>query len=108
MKNADPKSNVFTVAGKDRAAVYLGGKNPDLAIYYNYSGSFITSDYYADKLPDWLIDFNQTLNFSSYRDSVWDHIAPTDYYQKMVLLTILMVKTIYLTTNHIRRRYRLV
>ncbi len=82
MKNADPKSNVFTVAGKDRAAVYLGGKNPDLAIYYNYSGSFITSDYYADKLPDWLIDFNQTLNFSSYRDSVWDHIAPTDYYQK--------------------------
>lgn len=82
MKKADSKSKVFTVAGKDRSAVLLGGKNPDLAIYYNYDGSFISSDYYANQLPEWLVDFNQNLNFLTYRDSVWDHFAPPEFYQE--------------------------
>ena len=45
---------------------------PDLPIYYNKSGSFISSDYYVDKLPAWLDDFNSNLNIDSYKDSIWE------------------------------------
>ncbi len=82
MKVVDPNSKVFSVAGKDRSAVFLGGKNADLAIYYDYEGSFMTSDYYTDELPNWLLDFNSQLDFLSYQDSVWSHIAEPEYYEK--------------------------
>ncbi len=82
IKENDIKSKVFSVGGKDRAAVFLGGKNADLAIYYDWAGSFMTSDYYAEKLPEWLMEYNEQLNFAAYRDSVWDHIAEPKFYAK--------------------------
>lgn len=71
LKAADPLSKVYSIGGKDRSAVLLGGKNPDMVLYYNYQGKFITSDYYIDKSPTWLENFNQNLNISSYQDSLW-------------------------------------
>ena len=62
---------VISIAGKDRAACLLGGKNPDLSIYYNKAGSFISSDYYVEELPNWLDNFNDNPNIESYKDSVW-------------------------------------
>jgi len=82
MKQEDSQSKVFTVAGKDRSAVFMGGKNNDLAIYYNWEGSFISSDYYVDKLPDWLEEYNSNLDFAVYRDSIWDHVAEPEFYEK--------------------------
>ncbi len=82
MKGQDSRSKVFTIAGKDRAAVFMGGKRADLAVYYDYQGAFMTSDYYVSELPDWLADFNQQLNFTKYRDSVWTHSAPAVFYEK--------------------------
>lgn len=82
IKAQDVKSKVFTVAGKDRAAVFMGGKNGDLAIYYDWQGSFMTSDYYANELPKWLLKYNENLNFAAYRDSVWTHIADPEFYAK--------------------------
>ena len=71
LKNDDSLSKVYSIAGKDRSAVLLGGKNPNLVLYYNYRGQFITSDYYVNKAPDWLENFNHSQNISSYRDSLW-------------------------------------
>ncbi|MDP7609791.1 MAG: alkaline phosphatase family protein, partial [Candidatus Marinimicrobia bacterium] len=82
MKKRNPESKVYTVAGKDRAAVFLGGKNADLAIYYDWAGSFMTSDYYAEELPFWLVEYNAKLDFATYRDSVWDHAAVPEFYEK--------------------------
>ena len=72
IKKSDSLSKVFSIAGKDRAAIFLAGKNPNLAIYYNYHNRFITSSYYADSLPVWLDYFNQNLNLISYSDSLWE------------------------------------
>ena len=82
IKENDIRSKVFSVGGKDRAAVFLGGKNADLAIYYDWAGSFMTSDYYTKELPEWLVDYNEQLNFAAYRDSVWSHIAEQEFYAK--------------------------
>ena len=71
LKASDPKSKVASVAGKDRAAVFSGGKHPDFACWYNWDGRFVTSDYYADALPDWLQDLNKSLHVETYKDSLW-------------------------------------
>ena len=80
MKQANPESKVVSVAGKDRAAVLLGGKNPDMALWYGKQGGYTTSTYYGSKLPDWVISFNSHLNVSSYVDTVWNRLLPESIY----------------------------
>ncbi len=80
VKDRYPSSKVFSVAGKDRASIFLGGKHPNLALWYNWQGDFVTTDYYAKSNPQWLIDFNRNLNVLSYRDSLWTRsLAPVVY-----------------------------
>ncbi|MFI5362692.1 MAG: alkaline phosphatase family protein [Elusimicrobiota bacterium] len=60
LKAARPGSRVFSVSGKDRAAVLLGGRRPDLAIWLDRArGVFTTSSYYLR--PEWLGAFNAEL-----------------------------------------------
>jgi len=80
LKASSPRSKVYSVACKDRAAIMLGGKNPDLAVWYNWEGAFTTTDYYAKAIPVWLKDFNNKLNILSYRDSVWTRSLPENAY----------------------------
>ena len=82
LKESYPNSKVISIAGKDRTACLMGGKKPDLPIYYNKAGSFISSDYYVDKLPKWLHDFNKNLNIDSYQDSIWEKSLKNSYYKK--------------------------
>ena len=56
----DFKSRVFGVALKDRAAIFPAGQAANAAYWYDNSvGHFITSTYYMDKLPDWVLRFNK-------------------------------------------------
>ena len=71
LKTEYPSSKVISIGGKDRAACLLGGKQPNLPLYYNRAGKFISSDHYVDELPDWATLFNQNLKAGSYKDSVW-------------------------------------
>ncbi|MGI4878034.1 MAG: alkaline phosphatase family protein, partial [Janthinobacterium lividum] len=43
MKSADPRSRVFTVSGKDRAAIMLAGHNPDGVFWWDDEHAFTTS-----------------------------------------------------------------
>lgn len=55
MKAAHPGTRVFSVSGKDRAAIALGGRRPDAAYWMDWrSGGFTTSRYYLDELPGWV------------------------------------------------------
>jgi len=80
LKKSNPNSKVISVGGKDRAAIFLGGRRPDLPLYYNYAGSFISSDFYVDSLPDWVTRFNESLNAESYKDSLWTKSLKDDVY----------------------------
>ena len=52
-------SKVVSVSIKDRAAILPGGKMADVALWYDgYTGDFISSTYYCDKLPEWVNEFN--------------------------------------------------
>lgn len=60
LKASDPKARVFSVSGKDRGAIMLGGRRPDLALWFDRkTGEFSTSSYY--KRPSWLAAFNDSL-----------------------------------------------
>jgi predicted AlkP superfamily pyrophosphatase or phosphodiesterase len=59
LKKADSASRVFSVGGKDRSTIALGGQHPDGAFWYNRkTGNFTTSGYYSDELPGYVSEFN--------------------------------------------------
>jgi predicted AlkP superfamily pyrophosphatase or phosphodiesterase len=54
-----PQSKVISVAGKDRSAIFMGGRKPTEVYWYDSTtGHMVTSSYYAAKLPDWVRSFN--------------------------------------------------
>jgi predicted AlkP superfamily pyrophosphatase or phosphodiesterase len=60
LKAKDSESRVVSVSLKDRAAILLGGKKPDAALWYSSKlGAFRTSSYYQE--PKWLGKFNRRL-----------------------------------------------
>lgn len=60
LKASRPKARVFAVSGKDRTAVILGGRHPDLVLWLDKrKGAFATSSYY--RRPEWLDAFNSKL-----------------------------------------------
>ncbi|MFQ6614668.1 MAG: alkaline phosphatase family protein, partial [Fidelibacterota bacterium] len=80
LKASNPLSKVVSVAGKDRASVFLGGQKPDLSVWYNWDGNFVTSDYYADSMPAWLDAVNEKNHIETYRDSIWTKSLPDSLY----------------------------
>jgi predicted AlkP superfamily pyrophosphatase or phosphodiesterase len=58
LKQSDSEARVVSVSRKDRAAISLGGKSADIALWFDSkSGRFVTSSYYADQLPRWVEEF---------------------------------------------------
>ena len=80
VKNKYINSKIVSISGKDRSAIMLGGKNPDIAIWYDRKGQYTTSTYYSSKLPNWLTNFNANLNIVSYLDTVWLPIYDEEIY----------------------------
>jgi predicted AlkP superfamily pyrophosphatase or phosphodiesterase len=60
LKAASPESRVFTVSGKDRGAIMMGGQHPDGAFWYKPGPipRFTTSRWYRAELPGWVAAFN--------------------------------------------------
>ena len=56
----DFRSRVFGVALKDRAAILPAGHSANAAYWFDTSvGHFVSSTYYMEKLPKWVLDFNK-------------------------------------------------
>ncbi|MFT5285099.1 MAG: putative AlkP superfamily pyrophosphatase or phosphodiesterase [Planctomycetota bacterium] len=71
LKGSDPESLVVSLAGKDRAAVGMGGRQPDLCLWWNKSmAGFASSDWYAEELPGWVENWNGEVT-SRVLDSEW-------------------------------------
>lgn len=54
------RSRVIGVAIKDRASILPAGHSANAAYWLDYKGgNFVSSTYYMDKLPKWVVDFNK-------------------------------------------------
>ena len=79
--NSYPNSKVVSISGKDRVAVFLGGKRPEIALWDDRMGGYTTSSYYSPFLPEWVTRFNQNMNVDTYLDSTWYRILPEEIYK---------------------------
>lgn len=77
-----PDAVVISMAVKDRAAILLGAKHPDAAIWYDDSfGGFTTSTYYGDARPAWVDAYNGKDRAQAlYGDHGWTLSRPEDSY----------------------------
>jgi predicted AlkP superfamily pyrophosphatase or phosphodiesterase len=81
IKSYDPKSRVFSVSGKDRAAIIMGGHAADVAFWYDkFTGRFTSSEHYAKRHPEWLQEFNRQRSLAEKFGALWerDRALPID------------------------------
>lgn len=72
LRQQSPQSEVLGVSLKDRSAMFAAGKRPDGAYWYDErTGRFVTSDYYRDALPAWVVAFNDSAPVDAYFGQSW-------------------------------------
>ena len=72
VKRRSRASKVYSVAGKDRSSVLMGGKNADGAFWFDGgSGQWVTSSYYMDEYPVWIREFHARRLADGYFGRTW-------------------------------------
>ncbi len=79
LRNQLPGSRVFSIAGKDRAAILMAGPKTNGVYWFQDGFGFTTSTAYAKTLPDWLTQYNKTfLRNINNKTIIWNAMGPTD------------------------------
>lgn len=75
------RSRTVGVALKDRGAILPAGHTASAAYWFDdMTGRFITSTYYMDRLPEWLVEFNARDRAASLLAQDWDTLLPESEY----------------------------
>lgn len=75
------RSKVIGISIKDRGAVLPAGHLADGAYWYDgKSGRFISSTYYFNAMPDWVVKFNQLNLADKYLSQEWKPVLPIEQY----------------------------
>lgn len=81
LKATSPASKVVSISYKDRAAILMGGKNPDAAYWYDRtSGRMASSSYYLPVLPGWVRQFNNSGWIAAHLPAQWTRLGPDSVY----------------------------
>lgn len=74
------KSKVYGISLKDRGGILPAGHLANAAFWFDGdSGKWITSTYYMNELPKWLVDFNNLNLTEKYLDK-WETLYPINTY----------------------------
>lgn len=75
---AYPKAQVWSLAVKDRAAVMMGGREPDGVLWWEVAAArHGSSSRYFEALPPWLVDFDAALDLEAIATRAWQ-LDPED------------------------------
>lgn len=75
------KSKVIGIALKDRAAILPGGHAANAAYWYDdNNGKWISSSYYINQLPEWVIKENEKLLPDAMMSKDWNTLLPLEKY----------------------------
>jgi predicted AlkP superfamily pyrophosphatase or phosphodiesterase len=72
LKLFNPDAKVFGVSLKDRGSILPAGHAANGAFWMDNNGDWISSSYYMDMLPEWLIDHQKNNPASSYFKGNWE------------------------------------
>jgi arylsulfatase A-like enzyme len=71
------RARVVSLSLKDRSAVLMGGRKPDACYWLDlWSGRFMTSTYYRNRLADWVADFNRGRPADRWFGKDWTRLRP--------------------------------
>ena len=74
------KSKIFAVSVKDRGAVSLAGHAGKAFWFSKSSGTFVTSTYYYQRYPDWVVEWNGAGHVQAYGGKSWELLLePSEY-----------------------------
>lgn len=76
------KGKVIGMSLKDRGAILPAGHFANWAFWYSGTGSFISSTFYGEKLPDWVTQFNNDKNYMPYINKGWSLLKPAADYNE--------------------------
>lgn len=83
LKQQSPSSKVVSISMKDRAAVLMGGKQPDAVFWYDdATGAMVTSSYYARSLPEYVRTFNRSAWIEKHVPDAWEKLMPDSIYNR--------------------------
>jgi len=74
------QSKIFGVSVKDRGAVSMAGHSGKAFWFSKSAGQFVTSQYYYDKYPDWVRDWNNKDPVASYAGKSWELLNDQEGY----------------------------
>ncbi len=79
LKRHSRESKVFSVAGKDRTSVLMGGKKADAAFWFDgETGEWVTSRYYMKEYPPWVREFQGRRLAEGYFGKTWEALHIPD------------------------------
>jgi predicted AlkP superfamily pyrophosphatase or phosphodiesterase len=64
-------AKIFGVSVKDRGAVTMAGHAGKAFWFSKANGEFVTSSYYYDQYPAWVVDFNKQRHVAAYGGASW-------------------------------------
>jgi predicted AlkP superfamily pyrophosphatase or phosphodiesterase len=76
------KGKVIGMSLKDRGAILPAGHFANWAFWFSKTGSFVSSTFYGEKLPDWVTQFNKEKYFLPYINKGWDLFKPAATYNE--------------------------
>jgi predicted AlkP superfamily pyrophosphatase or phosphodiesterase len=75
------RAKVIGISHKDRGAILPAGHFPNAAFWYDKdTGEMISSSYYLETLPDWVLDFNNQKIPDFYLKGTWETLLPLASY----------------------------
>lgn len=75
------RSKVIGVSIKDRGSILPAGHSADAAYWFDgESGNWISSTWYMQELPKWLVDFNNKKQAQKYLEQDWNTLYPINTY----------------------------
>jgi len=74
------RAKVFGVSVKDRGAVSMAGHTGKAFWFSKSVGQFVSSSYYYDAYPDWVVDWNSRSLPQNYSGTAWELLHPIEDY----------------------------
>ena len=66
------RAKIYAVSGKDRSAVAMAGKAGKAYWYSSDTGDFISSTYYLQSYPNWVVAWNDVRRAESFAGKTWE------------------------------------
>lgn len=77
------RSKVIGISIKDRSAILPAGRHANAAYWFSViSGNMVSSTFYFNQLPNWVINFNNTRPADKYFGTKWERLLPEAEYIK--------------------------